>query len=65
MDVRQMSYQYRDSGKTFILIDPVVIKRALPAGNGVRVDTAIYTGYCIPSEYDSMIARLSCARTRP
>ena len=36
---------------------PGVIKHLhLPAGNGVRVDTAIYTGYCIPSEYDSMIA---------
>ena len=30
----------------------------LPAGNGVRVDTAIYTGYRIPSEYDSMIAKV-------
>lgn len=30
----------------------------LPGGNGVRVDTAIYTGYKIPSEYDSMIAKV-------
>ena len=30
----------------------------LPAGNGVRVDTALYTGYQIPSEYDSMIAKV-------
>ncbi len=30
----------------------------LPAGNGVRVDTAIYTGYTIPSEYDSMIGKV-------
>lgn len=30
----------------------------LPAGNGVRVDTALYTGYTIPSEYDSMIAKV-------
>ena len=30
----------------------------LPGGNGVRVDTAIYTGYRIPSEYDSMIAKV-------
>ncbi len=30
----------------------------LPAGNGVRVDTGIYTGYRIPSEYDSMIAKV-------
>ena len=30
----------------------------LPAGNGVRVDTALYVGYSIPSEYDSMIAKV-------
>ena len=30
----------------------------LPAGNGVRVDTALYTGYQIPSEYDSMLAKV-------
>ena len=30
----------------------------LPAGNGVRVDTMIYAGYKIPSEYDSMIAKV-------
>ncbi len=30
----------------------------LPGGNGVRIDTAIYEGYKIPSYYDSMIAKL-------
>ena len=30
----------------------------LPGGNGVRVDTAIYLGYTIPSNYDSMIAKI-------
>ena len=30
----------------------------LPAGNGVRVDTGLYTGYRIPPEYDSMIAKV-------
>ena len=30
----------------------------LPGGNGVRVDSAVYTGYTIPSEYDSMIAKI-------
>ena len=30
----------------------------LPAGNGVRVDTALYTGYRVPSDYDSMIAKI-------
>ena len=36
----------------------VVTNLHLPAGNGVRVDSALYTGYRIPSEYDSMIAKI-------
>ncbi|MBQ6551533.1 MAG: acetyl-CoA carboxylase biotin carboxylase subunit [Lachnospiraceae bacterium] len=32
----------------------------LPGGNGVRVDTALYTGYTVPSDYDSMIAKILC-----
>ena len=31
---------------------------SLPGGPGVRVDTGIYTGYSIPSHYDSLIAKL-------
>lgn len=30
----------------------------LPGGNGIRVDTAIYNGYTIPPNYDSMIAKI-------
>lgn len=30
----------------------------LPGGNGIRIDTAIYDGYIIPSNYDSMIAKI-------
>ena len=30
----------------------------LPGGNGVRVDTAIYNGYTIPANYDSMIVKI-------
>ncbi|AZQ61998.1 acetyl-CoA carboxylase biotin carboxylase subunit [Flammeovirga pectinis] len=30
----------------------------IPGGPGVRVDTHVYTGYTIPSNYDSMIAKL-------
>lgn len=30
----------------------------LPGGNGIRIDTAIYTGYTIPAYYDSMIAKI-------
>ena len=36
-----------------------------PGGHGVRVDSHIYTGYTIPPNYDSMIAKLIVsARTR-
>ncbi|MBF6625471.1 acetyl-CoA carboxylase biotin carboxylase subunit [Aerococcaceae bacterium zg-BR9] len=30
----------------------------VPAGNGVRVDSALYAGYRIPADYDSMIAKI-------
>lgn len=30
----------------------------LPGGNGIRIDTAIYNGYIIPPNYDSMIAKI-------
>jgi len=36
-----------------------------PGGNGVRIDTHVYAGYTIPSNYDSMIAKLiTVAQTR-
>ena len=37
----------------------------VPGGHGVRVDSHIYAGYQIPSNYDSMIAKLiTIAQTR-
>ena len=30
----------------------------LPGGKGVRIDTAIYSGYTVPAYYDSMLAKL-------
>ena len=37
----------------------------LPTGPGVRVDTAIYSGYFVPPHYDSLIAKvITHARTR-
>ena len=30
----------------------------LPGGNGIRVDTAIYEGYNVPQNYDSMLAKI-------
>ena len=29
-----------------------------PGGNGIRIDTAIYNGYTVPSNYDSMLAKV-------
>jgi acetyl-CoA carboxylase biotin carboxylase subunit len=37
-----------------------------PGGPGVRVDSALYAGYLVPSNYDSMVAKLIVhAPTRP
>ncbi len=37
----------------------------LPGGHGIRVDTHVYSGYVIPPNYDSMIAKLiTTAQTR-
>lgn len=44
--------------KNFMPSPGLVKHLHLPAGNGVRVDTALYAGYQIPSEYDSMIAKV-------
>jgi acetyl-CoA carboxylase biotin carboxylase subunit len=44
--------------RNFMPSPGVVQHLHLPAGNGVRVDTGLYTGYRIPSEYDSMIAKV-------
>ena len=44
--------------KNFMPSPGLVQHLLLPAGNGVRVDTGLYTGYRIPSEYDSMIAKV-------
>ena len=30
----------------------------LPGGYGIRVDSAIYSGYTIPPNYDSMVAKI-------
>ena len=36
-----------------------------PGGHGVRIDTHVYSGYSIPPNYDSMIAKLiTTAQTR-
>ncbi len=38
----------------------------LPGGPGVRLETHLYTGYTVPSYYDSLLAKLVCfAEDRP
>ena len=44
--------------KNFMPSPGVVTALHLPAGNGVRVDSGLYTGYRIPADYDSMIAKI-------
>ena len=36
----------------------IITELHLPGGNGVRMDTAVYTGYRIPPNYDSMIVKV-------
>lgn len=44
--------------KNFMPSPGKVTNLLLPAGNGIRVDSGLYTGYTIPAEYDSMIAKI-------
>jgi len=44
--------------ETFIPSPGIVQQYHQPGGLGVRVDSAVYQGYSIPSHYDSMIAKL-------
>ena len=48
----------RTQTKTLDHVPGKITELNLPGGNGVRVDTAVYTGYTIPPVYDSMIAKL-------
>ena len=42
-----------------------ILNLHLPGGHGIRIDTHVYSGYIIPSHYDSMIAKLiTTAQTR-
>lgn len=44
--------------KNFMPCPGTITDSHFPGGFGVRVDSAIYTGYKIPPNYDSMIAKL-------
>lgn len=44
--------------KNFMPCPGTVTGLHIPGGNGIRVDTAIYSGYTVPPTYDSMLAKL-------
>ena len=44
--------------KNFMPCPGTITGLHLPGGNGVRVDTAIYSGYTVPPTYDSMLAKV-------
>lgn len=44
--------------KNFMPCPGTITGLHLPGGNGIRVDTAIYEGYTVPQNYDSMLAKL-------
>ena len=44
--------------KNFMPCPGTIKELHLPGGNGIRVDTAIYSGYKIPQNYDSMLAKI-------
>lgn len=45
--------------KGFLPCPGTVTGLHLPGGKGIRIDSAIYSGYTIPPFYDSMIAKIS------
>ena len=44
--------------KNFMPCPGEIVELHLPGGQGIRVDTAVYNRYKIPSHYDSMILKL-------
>jgi acetyl-CoA carboxylase biotin carboxylase subunit len=47
-----------DPDKDFIPSPGTISKLFLPGGYGIRLDTHVYSGYTIPSFYDSLIAKI-------
>lgn len=44
--------------KNFMPCPGTITGLHLPGGTGIRVDTAIYEGYTVPQNYDSMLAKI-------
>jgi acetyl-CoA carboxylase biotin carboxylase subunit len=47
-----------DPFNNFLPSPGLVTNCHMPGGNGVRIDSALYAGYCIPAAYDSLIVKL-------
>ena len=47
-----------DPSKKFMPCPGKINGLHLPGGNGIRIDTAIYSDYVVPQSYDSMIAKI-------
>ena len=47
-----------ENSETFVPCPGTVVDYHPPGGLGVRVDSGLYTGYVMPSYYDSMVAKL-------
>ncbi len=55
----------RDANNGFTPMSGEVTQFVAPGGIGVRVDTHLYPGYCIPSAYDPLLAKvITLAPTR-
>ena len=47
-----------DPSNSFMPSPGLINSFHMPGGNGIRVDTHVYSGYFVPQYYDSMIAKL-------
>ena len=54
----RMSDQCGDTGAQFYAVSRRITDLHLPGGNGIRVDTAVYSGCEVLPYYDSMLAKL-------
>ena len=52
-----------DPGRNFAPSPGTIGLYYAPGGHGVRIDSHVYSGYTIPSHYDSMIGKLICSGT--
>ena len=60
-----MQDQCGEPGKELPPVTGKITDIYLPGGKGVRIDSAIYSGYTVPPYYDSMLAKLIVhAKTR-